>query len=172
MFLWTLSIVSLIFSTLSLQKRSNSDMEIATISQHIAKRINFPVLRSMTGPFFDPHWNRLPTTRALLQWFHFYLHPLKALGETPEENSKKSAQKRIFQNLLPLACKDACRAQTLPHSSCGNTHAYELRRGKSNKGSPWPPFLGSSKPVVPVCSHAQALKNSNTFKYPALLESE
>lgn len=67
MFLWTLNIVSLIFSTLSLQNRSSKDMEIATISQHIAKRINFPVLWSTTGPFFDPHRNRLPTTLALLQ---------------------------------------------------------------------------------------------------------
>lgn len=97
MFLWTLSIVSLIFSTLSLQKRSNSDMEIATISQHIAKRINFPVLRSMTGPFFDPHWNRLPTTRALLQWFHFYLHPLKSFRwDSGRKQQKKKCPKENF----------------------------------------------------------------------------
>lgn len=97
MFLWTLSIVSLIFSTLSLQKRSNSDMEIATISQHIAKRINFPVLRSMTGPFFDPHWNRLPTTHALLQWFHFYLHPLKSFRwDSGRKQQKKKCPKENF----------------------------------------------------------------------------
>lgn len=99
MFLWTLNIVSLIFSTLSLQNRSSKDMEIATISQHIAKRINFPVLWSTTGPFFDPHRNRLPTTLALLQWFHFYIHPLKSFRWNSGRKQQKKCPKETFSEL-------------------------------------------------------------------------
>lgn len=62
MFFWTFSLVSPTFSTLSLLKGFKRNMQLTTISQHMAKRIHFPILQSK-APAFDPHYKGLPTSK-------------------------------------------------------------------------------------------------------------
>lgn len=55
MFFWTFSAVSPIFSTLLLLKEFRKNMQVPSTSQHMAKRITFPILGSLTDPAFVPH---------------------------------------------------------------------------------------------------------------------
>lgn len=109
-------------------------MEIATVSQHIAKRINFPVLRSTKGPFFDPHWNRLPTTLALLQWFHFYLYPLKSFRWDSGRKQQKKVPKREFCiTCFHLPAKKPVELKPFPTPPVGTLTYTSWEEGRAMK---------------------------------------
>lgn len=131
----------------------------------MAKRINFPILESLTGPLFLTRKDCQPSNTCSHP--HQFLQPVKGFMWSFERKQQtRYPKEKNEKTLFLLVSRGAGSFQTLPHCSCGDAHRLQLRRGARMEV-----LHGHSKGGITAGSLAHPLQNNPTFQHPSLPEA-